>query len=62
MLSTIARNDNNAKSIAIAWYTILNKVLRATDSDVTLKNYCNTTTDAEKSIGDTSNSDIVLQY
>ena len=51
-----------AKSIAIAWYTIFNKVLRATDSDVTLENYCNTTSNTGKSIGYTSNSDIVLQY
>ena len=63
-----------AKSIAIAWYAILNKVSRDTDSDITLKKYCNTDSDitlkkycntdsdTEKSIGDTSNSDIVLQY
>ena len=51
-----------AKSIAIAWWAILNKVLRDTDSDITLKKYCDSDSDTEKSIGDTSNSDIVLQY
>ena len=51
-----------AKSFAIAWYAILNKVSHDTDSDITLKKYCNTDSDTEKSIGNTSNSDIVLQY
>ena len=47
-----------AKSIAIACYAML----RNTDSDITLKKYCNTKSDTEKSIGDTCNSDIVLHY
>ena len=51
-----------AKSIAIAWWAILNKVLRHNYSNITLKKYCNTESDTEKSISDTSNSDIVLQY
>ena len=51
-----------AKSIAIAWYAIFNKVSRHTDSDITFKKYCNTDSNTEKSIGDTSNKDIVLQY
>ena len=52
-----------SNSIAIAWYAILNKVSSDTDSDITLKKkYCNTDSDTKKSIGDTSNSDIVLHY
>ena len=39
---------NIAKSIAIAWYAILNKVSRDTGSDITLKKYCNTDSKTEK--------------
>ena len=50
-----------AKSIAIG-YAVLKKVLLDTDSNITLEKYCNTDSDAGKSIGDTRNSDNVLQY
>ena len=51
-----------AKSIAIARYIILNKISCNTASNITLKKYCKTNSNTEKSIGDTSNSDFVLQY
>ena len=50
-----------AKNIAIVDMQYWIKY-RDTDSNVTLKKYCNTDSDAEKSIDIASNSDIVLQY
>ena len=51
-----------AKSITITWCAILNKALCDTDSDIAVKEYCNTDSDTEKSISDTTNSNIALQY